>query len=253
MTKQIGFLFDVDGTLTTYHGNDSVIDPDIISVMHMISENQIPIGLVTGRSVTWVQSYFFPYLSRALKESIRISGEFGLVTWNGKEKQSQVVDNGLASILKQIQRAVVLKALNEQGLQTIESYSAPEKLCLWIEPKEVMVTFRTLPAYGLTLAKLMALVKPIVTKVTTPVKIEANPAAVDILPSFASKQYGAEEAIKMLDPSGKISHWFAFGDSEADREMEKVRNCKVQFFLVPRGDTKTVHQMIEELCTKYVH
>ncbi|MBD3189962.1 MAG: HAD-IIB family hydrolase [Candidatus Heimdallarchaeota archaeon] len=252
LTQQtIGFLFDVDGTLTYYQENDSVIDQSLIDTLNYINRKKMPIGLVTGRSVIWVQDHLFDYLTDDLKKQIRVFGEFGLVFWNGEKIELSKISDDMKLALAMVRKEVIAIFLNEKNLKAIVSYEPPNQKCLWIEPKDCMVTFRTLQTFGLTIDHLLEIVKPIFEKYSAQLKMHYNPLAIDIIPNFASKQYGAEAAIKALDPNNKIEQWYAFGDSESDKGMSKAKNGLVEFHLVPREETKKVHELLQKILAKH--
>jgi HAD superfamily hydrolase (TIGR01484 family) len=240
-----GFLFDVDGTLTSYRNNDSKVDMLLVYDLEQIRRNGHPIGFVTGRSVDWVKNYFFKYVNDTLKDYIQIFGEFGLVSLIQGKKELFQLDKNLKSILQEIKKEITKAICNERDLEPLTSYSEPRKRVLWIEPKDIMITFRTMPTFNLTIEQFQTIAEPII-KNYPEVKIEANPYALDILPQMASKKLGAEKAIKSLDPENKIMKWFAFGDSLTDENMSKVANKEVEFTLVPRGDTRIAHELIQK-------
>lgn len=252
MTKEtFGFLFDVDGTLTYYQGNDSALDQRLIDDLNYINRKEIPIGLVTGRSVIWVQDHFFSHLTDSLLKEIRIFGEFGLVFWNGEKIEFSKITDDMNLALAQVRKEVIDIFLKEKKLKAIFSYESPNQKCLWIEPKDRMVTFRTLPTFDFSIDNLLEVVEPIVERYSTKLKMHYNPLAIDVIPNFASKQFGAEKAIRALDPNNNIEQWYAFGDSESDKEMSKAKNGSVKFFLVPREATEKVHELIQKILAKY--
>ena len=93
------------------------------------------------------------------------------------------------------------------------------------------------------------LIEPILGNYSDILRLEKNPYAADILPIFANKKEAAKKAIKNLDPDKTIEKWFAFGDSESDKEMSKIRGKNIKFYLVPRGDTSKVHTLIQRTLT----
>ena len=137
---KIGFLFDVDGTLTYYRGNDSSVDILIINDLETIRKRKHPIALVTGRSVDWVRNVFFEYINDTLKEYIPIFGEFGLVRWfNGKKTKSRI-NKETKEALVDVKGRIIDKICEDRDLETIESYCEPDQRSLWIEPKEITRT-----------------------------------------------------------------------------------------------------------------
>ncbi|NHJ04976.1 MAG: HAD-IIB family hydrolase [Candidatus Heimdallarchaeota archaeon] len=247
ITPKIGFLFDVDGTLTYYRGNDSSIDLLIINDLEMIRQKGHPIGLVTGRSVDWVRNIFFNYISPTLREYIQIYGEFGLVSLIDGKKTRRRIGKETREALTSAKEKIIQVICEDRDLEPITSFSAPDRRSLWIEPKEIMLTFRTLPLLGLTSDVFKKLIDPIIKEYSELLKLELNPYAADILPIFANKKTAAEKAIQKLDPDKKIEKWFAFGDSESDKEMGKAKGKKVQFYLIPRGETSRAHYIIQRL------
>ena len=244
---KIGFLFDVDGTLTYYRGNDSTVDLLIINDLEDIRKRKHPIGLVTGRSVSWVRQVFFEYINDSLKEYIQIFGEFGLVSWhNGKKRKGRISADTKAA-LTEVKEKITEEICFDRDLEVEVSYQAPQSRALWIEPKEVMLTFRTMPTFGLTIEVYKNLIEPILDDYKDLLKLESNPYAADILPISADKKKAAEKAIKKLDPEKKIQRWYAFGDSESDRKMEEAKGKDVKFYLIPRGDTSKAHYIIQNL------
>ncbi len=244
---KIGFLFDVDGTLTTYHANDSVIDLLIINDLELIRRKNYPIGLITGRSVEWVRNYFFQHVNETLKEYIPVFGEFGLVNFYQGKKNRISIDKELKDLLKSVKKECCEAICEYRELEPYEHYLQPNERKLWIEPKEIMITFRTLPLYGITTDKLLRNIEPIVEKYSNYLKIVPNPYAVDILPNKVSKKTAAEKAIRTLDKEKLVTRWYAFGDSETDQEMSNAKNANVKFYMIPRGVTREAHLIIQRL------
>jgi HAD superfamily hydrolase (TIGR01484 family) len=244
---KIGFLFDVDGTLTTYHANDSVIDLLIINDLELIRRKNFPIGLVTGRSVEWVRNHFFNHVNDTLKEYIPIFGEFGLVNFYHGKKNRKRIDKETRNLLKTVKQKCCETICEYRELEPYEDYVQPSERKLWIEPKEIMITFRTLPLYGITTEKLMKIIEPIVEEYANELKVIPNPYAVDILPVNTSKKTAAEKAIRTLDKEKAVTKWYAFGDSETDQEMGYAKNVDVKFYKIPRGVTREAHQIIQRL------
>ncbi|TET30703.1 MAG: HAD-IIB family hydrolase [Candidatus Heimdallarchaeota archaeon] len=248
MTRpKIGFLFDVDGTLTTYHVNDSVIDLLIINDLEMIRKMDFPIGLITGRSVQWVRNYFFNHINDTLKEYIPIFGEFGLVNWYRGKKVRKRISKELRELLRNVKQECSEAICEYRELEPYEDFVQPDQRKLWIEPKEIMITFRTLPLYGLTTEKLLRNIEPIVKEYANELKIIPNPYAIDILPIETSKKTAAEKAIRTLDKEKVVTKWYSFGDSETDREMSYAKNADVNFYKIPRGVTREAHLIIQRL------
>jgi HAD superfamily hydrolase (TIGR01484 family) len=244
LPPKIGFLFDVDGTLTTYKRNDSVIDLLLINDLENIRKKGLPIGFVTGRGVDWVLNHFFQYIDKALKEHTFISGEYGLVNYYDSKKKYRKLPKELQKILANLKKELIEVICDYRQLECIESFVAPDERSLWIEPKERMITFRSLPSYGLTTEKYLRNIEPIVNKYQDELKITSSIYAVDILPMVASKKMAADKAIKALDPNNEVDQWYAFGDSEADEEMGRLR--KVKFIKVEHGETRDTHFLIEK-------
>ncbi len=248
MTKpKIGFLFDVDGTLTYYRGNDSIVDLLIINDLEAIRKRKHPLGLVTGRSVNWVRQIFFEHINESLKEYIQIFGEFGLVVWHNGKKRKGRINSDTKNALAEIKKKIIDEICFDRDLETVVSYQAPQKRALWIEPKEIMLTFRTMPTFGLTIEVYQNLIEPIIADYSDLLRLEANPYSADILPISASKKKGAETAIKKLDPDKIVKKWYAFGDSKSDKKMEEAKGSTIDFYLIPRGDTSKAHYIIQNL------
>ena len=244
---KIGFLFDVDGTLTTYHANDSVIDLLIINDLELIRRKNFPIGLITGRSVEWVRDYFFNHINDTLKEYIPVFGEFGLVNFYKGKKNRKRIDKELKELLRTVKNECSDAICEYRELEPYEHYVQPDERKLWIEPKEIMITFRTLPLYGITTDKLLKNIEPVIKNYGDKLKIIPNPYAVDILPIKTSKKTAAEKAIRTLDKEKQVVKWYAFGDSETDREMSNAKNADVKFYKIPRGVTREAHLIIQRL------
>ena len=245
----IGFLFDVDGTLTYYRGNDSSIDLLIINDLDMIRKRKHPIGLVTGRSVEWVKNIFFSHINPELKEYIHIHGEFGLTSFVNGKKSKRRIPKEIKEALTVVKKEITEIICDDRQLEAISSYEAPDRRSLWIEPKEIMLTFRTMPYFGLTIDVYEKLIEPVLSDYSELLRLEKNPYAADILPIFANKKEAAKKAIKNLDSDKTIEKWFAFGDSESDQEMSNIRGKDIRFYLVPRGDTSQVHTLIQRALT----
>ncbi|NHJ48125.1 MAG: HAD-IIB family hydrolase [Asgard group archaeon] len=241
---KIGFLFDIDGTLTTYQRNDSVIDLLLMNDLENIRKRGMPIGLVTGRSVDWVNNHFFEYIDDNLREHSFISGEFGLVSFYDSKKTYRRLPKEIQKLLIELKKELTDIICDYRQLDVIESFEVPDERLLWIEPKERMITFRTLPSFGLTTEKYLRNIEPVMKDHLNILKIVPNKYAVDILPILATKKLAAEITIKALDPNKEINKWFAFGDTEADEEMGRLR--KVQFIKVEQGMTRDTHYLIEK-------
>jgi HAD superfamily hydrolase (TIGR01484 family) len=241
---KIGFLFDIDGTLTTYQRNDSVIDLLLMNDLENIRKKNMPIGLVTGRGVDWVNNHFFQYIDSALKEHSFISGEFGLVCFYRGKKTYRRLPKEIQKLLIELKKELTEIICDYRQLDVVESFEVPDDRLLWIEPKERMITFRTLPSFGLTTEKYLRNIEPVMKDHLDKLKIVPNKYAVDILPIVATKKLAAEKTIKILDPDKEINKWFAFGDSDADEEMGRLR--KVHFVRVKQGMTRDTHYLIEK-------
>jgi HAD superfamily hydrolase (TIGR01484 family) len=209
-----------------------------------IRKRGLPIGLVTGRSVDWVLSRFFRHIEEPLKIHSFISGEFGLVNYYKGKKIYRKLSKELQNLLINLKNEISEAICEYRELECIESLDNPERRVLWIEPKDRMITFRTLPSFGLTVDKYLRNIEPIIENYSDKVKIVTNRYAVDILPIVASKKLAAQKTITKLDPKKEIQKWYAFGDSEADEEMGRLR--KVNFIKVNQGMTRETHYLIEK-------
>ena len=244
---KIGFLFDVDGTLTTFKRNDSVVDLLVVNDLEIIRKNRFPIGLVTGRGVEWVRNYFFNHINETLREYILIFGEYGLVNWyNGKKIRKRI---------KKETKETMFKAKNEftkeiceyLELESYIDYTPPDHRYLWIEPKELMITYRSLPNFKLTPERYLKIIQPIIENYSDILKPYLSEQALDILPIKESKKTAAEKAIRVLDPNKEIEIWYAFGDSDSDEEMALAKNGNVKFFRVENGLTSESHRIIQKI------
>ncbi|NHJ84713.1 MAG: HAD-IIB family hydrolase [Asgard group archaeon] len=243
---EIGFLFDIDGTITTYQRNDSVIDLLIINDLEHIRKKGFPIGFVTGRSVQWVHNVFFNNINELLMNYIPAFCEYGLVNFYQGKKQRRRTNPKIREQLLEVKKRVIETILVDRELELYENYLAPNFRSLWVEPKEIMITFRTLQTYGLTIEVLSRYIEPIIEEYED-LKLIKNPYAADILPINISKKTAAEKAIQVLDPENKIHRWFAFGDSETDREMVKAKKTSIEFFKITPGITNEAHNIIEDI------
>ncbi|NHJ38658.1 MAG: HAD-IIB family hydrolase [Asgard group archaeon] len=244
IAQKTGFLFDIDGTLTTFKNNDSVIDLLLMNDLENIRKKGLPIGLVTGRSVNWVLNRFFQHIDHPMKEHSFISGEFGLVNYYKGKKIYRKIPKDLQKLLISLKKELSDIICEYRELECFESLDIPNGRVLWIEPKERMLTFRTLPSFGLTVEKYLRNINPVIEYFADKFKVVANKYAVDIIPIVASKKLAAEKTIAKLDPNKEIQKWYAFGDSEADEEMGRLR--KVQFIKVEQGMTRETHYLIEK-------
>jgi len=249
--KKIGFLFDVDGTLTTYHRNDSIVDLLLVNDLNLIRKRRYPVVFITGRSITWLQEVFFDHIDPDLRDYIFLAGEFGLVTFYQGKKRRRRIDAETKKTLSEAKEEIIEAICTYKELEVVNSYHAPDYRCLWVEPKEIMTTIRTLPLFGLTTEKLLRIINPIIAKYTEKIKLIPNKYALDILPAFASKKNAAKKAIKKLDPTREVTFWFAFGDSEVDAEMATAAPKKVKFYLVPQGASSETHKLIERALAGY--
>ena len=251
LVQKKGFLFDVDGTLTTFGRQDSIIDLLIINDLELIRQKGYPIGLITGRSVEWVKNFFFKHVNETLKDFIQIFGEYGLINWINGKKRKATIPIETKKILSKVKKEIIKAICDYKELIPILSYTNPDERSLWIEPKEVMITFRALPIYGLTSDKYLKIIEPIIQNYSNILKIVQSPLAIDILPIEASKKTAAEKAIKVLDLEKKVNKWYAFGDSDADSEMALAENSVVKFYKIKSGVTSELHYYIEKiLCDK---
>lgn len=244
LTQRTGFLFDIDGTLTTYNNNDSVIDLLLMNDLENIRKRGLPIGLVTGRSINWVLNRFFQHIDGSLKNHFFISGEFGLVNYYKGKKIYRKLPKDLQNLLVKLKKELSDIICEYRELECFESLNNPDGRVLWIEPKERMITFRTLPSFGLTAEKYLRNINPIIEDYSDKFKVVTNKYAVDILPFIASKKLAAEKTIIKLDPNKEILKWYAFGDTEADEEMGRLR--KVDFIKINQGMTRETHYLIEK-------
>ncbi|HUT80562.1 MAG TPA: HAD-IIB family hydrolase [Candidatus Bathyarchaeia archaeon] len=243
---KIGFLFDVDGTLTSYRRNDSFIDLLLINDLDLIRKMKCPLGFVTGRSIEWVKNTFFEHVNESLKEYIFVSGEYGLVNFYQGKKAKYRIPKETRELLIKVKGEAIKAICDYKELEPCESYQQPDSRCLWIEPKETMVTIRSLPLFGLTTDKYERIINPIMEQYSDKLKAIPNKYALDILPINISKKIAAEKVVNVLDPKKEVVHWFAFGDSEADREMSYISRKNVNFIMVKQGITSETHYMIEK-------
>ncbi|MCF2143840.1 MAG: HAD-IIB family hydrolase [Candidatus Heimdallarchaeota archaeon] len=250
LKKKIGFLFDVDGTLTTYHRNDSIVDLLLINDLNTIRKRQFPIAFITGRSVTWLQEIFFDHIDPALQEYIFLACEYGLVTYFKGKKRRRRIDQETKHVLSEAKEKIISALCDYKELEVAYSYHAPDFRCLWVEPKEIMITIRTLPLFGLTTEKFLKIIQPIMDNYKDRLRLIPNKYAIDVLPLFATKGNAAKKAIAKLDPEGQIERWFAFGDSSADEEMGLARK-NIHFYLIPQGLSSETHQLIERALAGY--
>lgn len=246
---KVGFLFDIDGTLTYYRGVDSVVDILLINDLEKIRKFNHPIWLVTGRSVKWVQEVFFEHINETLTNHMNIMGEYGLITiFEGKRKKRRL-PREVTETLQKVQKLSTEILCEARELECIFSAEKPDRRCLWIEPKEVMITIRSLPFYGLTTKVFLKLLEPIIKEYKGQLNFASNPYAIDILPKSICKKTAVERAIKLSDPNKVVDNWFAFGDSEADYEMGKTKKYDVHYYHVPRGISPKAHNLIEKILT----
>ncbi|MHA1737062.1 MAG: HAD-IIB family hydrolase [Candidatus Heimdallarchaeota archaeon] len=246
---KVGFLFDVDGTLTYYRGVDSVVDLLLVNDLEKIRKFNHPIWLVTGRSVKWVQEVFFEHLNKDLTSYMNVMGEYGLISnFQGKRKKRRLPKE-TTDTLQKVQDLSIELLCEARELECIVSEEKPDKRCLWIEPKEVMLTIRTLPFYGLTTELFLRILEPIIEEYKDKLNFASNPYAIDILPKGINKKIAVEKAIRLSDPNKEIDNWFAFGDSEADYEMGKTKKHSVTYYHVPRDVSPKAHNIIEKVLT----
>ncbi|MBN1328412.1 MAG: HAD-IIB family hydrolase [Candidatus Heimdallarchaeota archaeon] len=243
---KIGFLFDIDGTLTSYRRNDSYIDLLLINDLELIRKMNYPLGFVTGRSIDWVKNTFFEFVNKSLQDYIFVSGEYGLVNFYQGKKTKYRILKEIKELLTKVKAEIITAICDYKELIPLESYKQPDHRCLWIEPKEIMVTIRSLPLFGLTTDKYERIVSPIMEQYSDKLKAVPNKYALDILPINISKKIAAEKTVKTLDPNKEIIHWFAFGDSEVDREMGYISKRNVNFLMVKQGNTTETHYLIEK-------
>ncbi|MHA1185635.1 MAG: hypothetical protein ACTSSK_01990 [Candidatus Heimdallarchaeota archaeon] len=178
---KVGFLFDVDGTLTYYRGVDSVVDLLLVNDLEKIRKFNHPIWLVTGRSVKWVQEVFFEHLNKDLTSYMNVMGEYGLISnFQGKRKKRRLPKE-TTDTLQKVQDLSIELLCEARELECIVSEEKPDKRCLWIEPKEVMLTIRTLPFYGLTTELFLRILEPIIEEYKDKLNFASNPYAIDIL------------------------------------------------------------------------
>ncbi len=247
LKPKIGFLFDVDGTLTTFKRNDSVVDLLIINDLELIRKKKHPIGLVTGRGVDWVRNFFFNHINETLREYILIFGEYGLVNWYKGKKIRKQIKKEIKENLFLAKDEFTKEICEYLELESYVSYEAPDKRSLWIEPKELMITYRSLPFFGLIPERFLKIINPILEKYSDTLKAYVSEQALDILPVKESKKTAAEKAIRILDPNKEIELWYAFGDSESDEDMALARNGNVKFFKIETSMTSDLHRIIQKI------
>ena len=246
---KVGFLFDVDGTLTYYRGIDSVVDLLLVNDLEKIRKFNHPIWLVTGRSVKWVQEGFFELLVFEQTGYMNVMGEYGLISnFQGKRKKRRLPKETTETLQKVRELSIELLC-EARELECIVSEEKPDKRCLWIELKEVMLTIRTLPFYGLTTELFLRILEPIIEEYNDKLDFASNPYAIDVLPKGINKKIAVEKAIALSDPTKEIDNWFAFGDSEADYEMGKTKKHSVTYYHVPRDVSPKAHNIIEKVLT----
>ena len=56
-----------------------------------------------------------------------------------------------------------------------------------------------------------------------------------------------ERIVIELPKEKAVTKWYAFGDSETDREMSYAKNADVKFYKIPRGVTREAHLIIQRL------
>lgn len=213
------WLFDVDGVITDPQ-EKQVTHPQIIDVIVAKLMAKEPVGLITGRSIDWLEDrvlHHFHAKAKGHLSNFFISGEkggvFGLYDDNDKlkikvDKKLKVPDE----VIKGIKKIV------EENFSNIMFYDEPKKTMASVEAVDgiPLADFKKfqpqLDVLILNILKRYNLGKTF--------RIDSVRLSTDIEHVLAGKNLGARRFLDWLnDKNIKISKFYAFGDSASDIAM----------------------------------
>ncbi len=221
MTKSIprAWLFDVDGVITDPQ-EKQIIHPQIIDVIIGKLLQKEPVGLVTGRSIDWLEERVLHHFTKKAKGHLSnffISGEkggaFGVYDDNNKLKIK--IDKKLKVPDKVIQG---IKKIIKENFSNIMFYDEPKKTMASVE----VIDGKPLADFKRLQPKLDALILDILkrSKLEKTFRVDSVRISTDIEHVSAGKNLGARRFLDWLnDKNVRVSKFYAFGDSRSDVAM----------------------------------
>jgi len=219
----LGFLFDIDGTLSYIRGIVSILRTVVPYLFKFLNEQKYPYSIITGRSCWWVKHFFSQNnLNKIINAPIAC--EYGSITYNITKdyKKYNIKNNEDLTVFR---KELIYSLPNNMSL--IKSYTKPHFRCLWEEPKDYIMTLRPIPDLNMPIEKIVEIVEPVFYDFRTKLTLNVSDIAIDIIPKNIDKSFAATNVLKNLKNKDKVKTWIALGDTESDKKMiNNLTNAK---------------------------
>ena len=248
----LGYLCDVDGTITTRYGEDSPVDRRVIERFPDILKGGGRIAIITGRSEWWLDEHVIPLLKEyKLLRRVLVLGEYIYFKISGGRRSWDPSVNEFKKDREAIKRKIA--ELSQPNIPTslTDARYAPETGELWFEPGVGILSVRTNPHNS-------AVDSDFVYDVTkracnqlgfrgSALDIKKSPIATVVSRPEAHKGNSARIALEILDPENKVERWYAFGDSDMDERMVEASPGKIHYVSVKGMASSGVLEFLDNL------
>jgi hypothetical protein len=248
-------FFDVDGVITD-PVEKRITEQQIVDDIIADLRNGIPVGLNTGRSITWLKEKVINQLQERIDDpsilkNFVIIGEFG-GTWATFDEEGNMHEGKVKNI-------VIPGTLHDRVKSLINEKYADSMF--YDETKETMISIEMKDGHDFAdfttkqtqlnedLAAILA-----ETGVETTYDVHGDTIATNVRSPYVGKDLGTERFLQFLKDAGiNPSEFETFGDSKSDFEMSdelQRRGKKVKMVYV--GDRTKLGDLRKEYPTEYM-
>jgi hydroxymethylpyrimidine pyrophosphatase-like HAD family hydrolase len=240
------FLFDIDGVLTNPHMTDEV-NPQFIALLVAKLNEGYPIGLISGRPLSWeitevvekVERYVSEHteFDPSILDRLFVSGEFGstaAIHVNGNREEIVYKEKALPKEL--VQKL-------EEATKQFHNFGAcdPDKLTMFTFYSNGIVPLTVFQEHK---EEIMHVIRQVVGD-NPAIDIHSDQVSINVKHQSANKHAATAQFLQWLSEKEiKPTHYYAFGDSLSDLEIGKElfdQNLPVTFIFVGEKGTLAHH------------